>query len=159
MRILGHGRYARETYPESGGGGATASLAREWSEVVNALPVSSAGSINLATVTITPNVTGKFRVIVTGRVDDQSGSQNGWQMYIGHGETDPVTPDYSLTSSSNFLLSANGELTFSVVVDLDKVGVTFPVGTPVQIGVAGGTTSGTGVIPSSGLQLEVQEVF
>lgn len=161
MFIAGRRSYARETYPEPniGAGAAAAILARAWSQS-GAVTLSSAGALNLATVSVTPLVTGKFRVIVTGRADDQSGSQNGLLLYVGHGAGDPVpTSDYSPTASSSVNLDANKEANFSIVVDLDAVGTVFPVGVAVTIGVAGQTTAGAASVPSSGLQIEVQEVF
>lgn len=161
--IINRGRYAREVYPQSpvaAGGSQSTILARAWAENVDAVAVSNAAFVTLVALTITPKVTGKFRVTVTGKVVDTSGSTNTWQFFVGSG-SDPLAPLYQ--PGGLFEVPAgptNGGVAFALVLDPDKFdGTIFPIGVPIRIGVAGATGIGAGSVPGSGVQIEVQEVF
>ena len=157
--IIGQGRYARETYPAPSGGGAAAALAREWADNPQGILVGSANGTTLASVTITPKVTGKFRVIITGVI--LSSLANRFTCWVGHGPVDPVPVDYTSAIYQVPVAVSNDGVGFSLVVDLDKIAApfVFPVGVPVRIAVGGaGNLNGCSIL-ASGVQIEVQEVF
>jgi hypothetical protein len=156
--IIGRGRYARETYPAPSGGGAAA-LAREWADNPQAIGVASAAGSTLASVTITPKVTGKFRVIITGVIF--SSVANYFTCRVGHGPIDPVPADYTSGIYQVPVAVTTDGVGFSLVVDLDKIAVpfVFPVGVPVRIAVGGAGNIGGCSISAGGVQIEVQEVF
>jgi hypothetical protein len=156
--IIGRGRYARETYPAPSGGGAAA-LAREWANNPQGILVGSANGSTLASVTITPKVTGKLRVIITGVI--LSAGANRFICWVGHGPTDPVPADYTSASYQVPAAISNDGVGFSLVVDLDKIAapITFPVGVPVRIAAGGAGNIGGCSISAGGVQIEVQEVF
>jgi hypothetical protein len=156
--IIGRGRYARETYPAPSGGGATA-LAREWADNPQGFLVASGNGSTLASVTITPKVTGKFRVIITGVI--LSSLANRFTCWVGHGPVDPVPADYTSAIYKVPVAVANDGVGFSLVVDLDKIAAPFifPVGVPVRIAAGGGGDIGGCSILASSVQIEVQEVF
>lgn len=172
--VTGHGRYARATYPSTGGAAAAATAAlrnRNVSVVPAGLtapftPVSGAIPSLLAAILFTPKISGVIQAtailsIVNGAtpepyalemsIDTGTGlsvtggesSSNGW---VVGSNTPPVVGGSGIVSPEQILgicsieLLANGQGTVSVASAISQP---VPVGVPVVVKVAIGSTSGT----------------
>jgi hypothetical protein len=115
----------------------------------------------VASVTVTPTVTGKFRCLVMGAMTTSTaGGDNNVTPGISHGSGNPA-PDYEQGSATPGTLIEKGNVgTVAMVVDLDQLAtpVVFPLGTPVQINATIRQTGSAGHIIANGITLEVQEV-
>jgi hypothetical protein len=131
----------------------------------------NAGVVNLtasaqvsASATITPRVTGKVRVIITGTVDNNDSSTTSHPIVLtvstGAGPT-PVAQT-SGTMRAAQAGSSNGTTTVALVVDLDRATtpVTGTVGTPIQVNAClTGDATGHLSVGAGNLQIAIQERF
>ena len=159
--LAGHGRYGRETYPSppppAGGGGAT--LTSGWGDSTEGSVSQGGGPTAIvASTTVTPAKTGKFRVWVTGTIQNDSDSgQVLVSQAVGHGPTVGVI-DYT---GGDVQIEDNGGgreyATLNLVVDLDRTAtpVTFPLGTPVEINAVLGVLSGGQAIQWADHQVQI----
>ena len=136
----------------------------------NVYPDSATATI-VASVTVTPTVTGKLRVIATGTFANGSGtSAVSVGSALSQGATATGTTLWS--NGPTAILGATGavgaDVPFSITVDLDKAtcpagssaaGVVYPVGTPVQINfvIQLGSMVATVGVPACFCQLTVEE--
>lgn len=143
------------------GGIVTGIPARAWA--TNAAPVAPAAAAAIAsTVTVTPGITGKMKVRISGVVEntDSSGTQHPFTLSVNTGASASGASLITQTTLHPLGAVAPGTATFALVVDLDKLAApsVFPVGTPVQINaVVVGDGSGDLTIATGGCQLEVEE--
>ena len=126
----------------------------------NAAPqVLSGAVIDLAAVTLTPLISGRLRVRITGVVqnNDSSATQHPVILSVNAGGAALQTQD---TYRSTAAEAANSTIGIGLVVDLDQAQTptVFPLGTPVTIN-AGLQGDGTGhlSVAAAGLQIEVEE--
>jgi hypothetical protein len=117
-----------------------------------------------ATVTVTPGISGRLKVRISGVVEnnDSSGTVHPFTLSVNTGASaagaalftqDVIRP----VGAAN---PTPGTATTALVVDLDKLAVPFlaPVGVPVQINaIVLGSASAALNIAALGLQLEVEE--
>jgi len=147
------------------GGSVSGIQARAFS--TNAAPVAPGAAVAIgASVTVTPGITGKMKVRITGVVEnnDSSGSAHPFTLSVNTGAAaggaalftqDVIRP----TGAAN---PNPGTQTTALVVDLDKLAVPFvaPVGVALQINaIVLGSASNTLNIAAGGLQLEVEEAL
>jgi hypothetical protein len=134
-------------------------LSREWTDN-GADPTECAENVGTIVASVTPiaQLTGAFRVIVTGSATNDSG-ENDTTLSIGISTGDEPTPLIYVQGAIPMPLNAT--VTFSLVVDLDQIEVAFllPVGTPTNLNavVTMGATSGA-TVPGFGLQMSAQEL-
>ncbi len=128
----------------------------------SALTLSAAAQI-VASVTLTPVVSGKLKVRVSGVVDNQdtSNTQRPLVVTIAANAATPAL-ETSDTMRSTAAQASPSTMQFALVVDLDHASTptTFPLGTPVTINVCL-TGEGTGQLSThaGGVQLEVEEAL
>jgi hypothetical protein len=141
------------------------SLARAFS--TNAAPVLPGAAIAIGTsATLTPGVTGRLKVRISGVIEnnDSSAAAHPFTLSINTGLTAGTTGTQLFTQDVMRPVGAAnpnpGTDCFSLVVDLDKLAVPFiaPPGTPIQINAnVLGSASASLNIAAGGLQLEVEE--
>jgi hypothetical protein len=131
----------------------------------NAAPVLPGAAIAIgATVTVTPGITGKMKVRISGVIEnnDSSAASHPFTLSVNTG----VAAAGAQLFTQDTLHPAGaanpnpGTDCFSLVVDLDKLATPFvaPVGTPLQINAnVLGSGSAALNIATGGLQLEVEE--
>jgi hypothetical protein len=147
------------------GGSVSGIQARAFS--TNAAPVSPGAAAAIgASVSVTPGLTGKLKVRVTGVVEnnDSSGAAHPFTLSVNSGASaggaalftqDVIRPVGAAAPNPRTATTA-------LVVDLDKLSppTVFPVGTAVQINaIVLGSASATLTIAAAGLQLEVEEAL
>jgi hypothetical protein len=112
-------------------------LASGFGQPVGPFPkaIPNAATIEASAI-FTPKSTGKMRVIFTGNVENSdAGGAHSFTPSLSHG-ANPTPADFT---GDAYVVPANlGEggastMSFAIVVDLDKLGVTFTVGVPAQI--------------------------
>ena len=129
--------------------------------VSGALVLSAAAQI-AASVTITPKVSGKLKVRISGVFTntDTSATQRPLSISVRTGATVYQT---QATIESTAAGGSPSTMSASFVVDLDAATTTpttFPLGTPVEIdAVAIGEVNGLIHLAAGGLQLEVEEAY
>lgn len=159
--IIGRGRYARESYPQSPGAGSGAAPARAWADnSAGNVPLPAATRENLVSITVTPKKSGVFRLIGTGCVQDTSAAPNNFTPGFSQGNGPPSVNIYS--AASPFVdIPASGQVGYALDVQTDQGVINlppFPLGVPVQFNFVGSTGVGNGNVPSSGAQFDVQEI-
>lgn len=140
-----------------GPGGGPAALGNAWADNPNQATLVNTGAIIVAQATITPRVTGKLRVIITGTVNNTDGVAVSLITTVSQGVSS--TPALYTQGTAETPASPDSG-TVALVVDLDKTAspTVFPVGTPVNINAV--LQAGVGnviVVPAHGVQIEVQE--
>jgi len=152
--------------PNGGGGAALRGLlASAWGEQASASPVTlTAANKIIASATITPKLTGKLAVRITGVVTNTDAT-NGhlFTMSMSHGgaatPTDYQIPQMLCPSSGGESIAS---MPWGIIVEYYNLAapVIFPVGTPVQFNAVGlGDASTLLVIQQHGCQIEVTEQF
>jgi hypothetical protein len=137
--------------------------ARAWAQTTVELDDFATLHQVIVSVTVTPTVTGKFRVsLVMGAMATGSGGNNAVQVGISHGAGNPAD-DYTSPIELVLVSESSGNVIPTQIVDLDKIPspIVFPIGTPVQINMTltMGVDGATGASVDPGACIEVQEVF
>lgn len=129
----------------------------------NTLLVTLNGGVEsvLAQVTVTPSVTGKFRVSASIVFENANNAGLFVQLRLGH-NTSPVQDDYA-PSSVGVLVPANGGAAMGIQAEYGSgaIPTTFPLGTPVTLVVTGVPQGGAGTnitVPAHNAQFTVQEL-
>lgn len=135
---------------------ATPSLANAWNDSGNQQNLINTGPIIVAQVLITPKVTGKIRLTVTGTINN-TGGQTSLIASVTHGLASSPA-DYTQGTQS----VAGGSLSTgqSLIVDFDKLPtpIIFPVGQQAILNFVLQAGNGNVVIvPAHGIQIEAQE--
>lgn len=132
-------------------------LVRGWAD--NASPVSLVGTVAtiVASKTVTPGFTGRFRVVVTG-VARNASDETGATLTVGVGHAAGATPEDYVQAP--LTVGAASAETFALVVELDQVAapVVLPVGAPVTLH-AVLTASAALTVDAHGAQIDVQELL
>jgi len=142
-----------------------ANLARGWATNPSAITNPDTNPYIVLSTIVTPTATGKFRISLSGRADNTTGSVTG-ELFLnfGHGTTPPYgTIDFAVVDFAFMNFGGNvGSITpVAATVDLDKLSpaVTFPLGTPVQFNIVMAVSVTTIKFDIATLFLSVQEVF
>ena len=139
-------------------------LARGWVERTTTYNMTNTATI-AASVTLTPVLTGRLAVRLTGVVNStDTVNPHNFTISISHGAS--ATPaDYTTNSTyvvTQVLEGFGDAEPFAVVVDLDKLAapVVAPVGSPFQVNACfTADANGSVEILAHGLQLEVTEML
>ena len=162
-------KFAQHSYPDAPKG-LSVQGASAWGD--NAALVQTAGAatpIVVCSATITPQITGKIRVSVSGEVFNSNNSSQTVQLYLSRsGASDPFPGDYSVLQ---MILEATGEglndaESFSTVVRYDiaapggfsTLPITFPIGAPVTFSLVMQATAAGVEFAGHGGQIDLQEV-
>jgi hypothetical protein len=129
-------------------------LARAWGDNASQVNLTTTSPRIIASATVTPLVTGKLRVTVTGTVF--VGSDVSAQLSLSLGSS--ATP--AIYTQGPQLLEHNTSGALALTVDLDKIPSppSTPVGTAVTINAVLQMSVAGGDVPAHGLEIEVQEV-
>ena len=147
--------------------GASGILASGWADNANKVTLAQSTAVTTVTsVTVTPKVSGKLRVEVSGAVVNILGTLQDANLWLARAAgTAPASADYTVMNAfpidgTNI---ADAE-SFATVVryDIAAVGplpLVFPVGAPVTFFLLGNASAGSSmVIPAHGAQIDVLEV-
>jgi hypothetical protein len=151
-------RHASHTYPNGSRGGIALALAHAMGDNAAIIPgVAVAGTV-LASVTVTPAVTGKFKLSASVVATDGSSTPAHIGLAFGHSG---VVPDYPAVPNKVGIDATDSEFV-GIEAENGSAAYAFvaPVGAPVTLNLIGFTTGGDGVvtIPAHGAQITVEEL-
>jgi len=151
-------KHAQHTYPEPNRGSQALSLAHGWADNPTDVAIG-VGNTTVASVPVTPKVTGKFRVTATFTpTNTDTGVPHNIVPLLRHAGAPPVT-DYTPGTPTRLEVAAAGNEAIATGAFTFEYTVAFPVGQPVTLLLTLSDAASPGVtVFAHSAQLLVEEV-